>query len=346
MANTPIRVLQYGLGPIGQESARTLLEKAETGRVALVGAVDIDPAKFGRPLADVLEDDRATGFVYPTLAEALAAVDVDVAVHTTRSFLPDVESQLNELIDAGLHVVSSTEELSYPYRRHPELARRLDERAAAGGVAILGTGVNPGFAMDTLALLATAPCTRVSRLDIHRVVDASHRRKPLQMKIGAGLTEAAFADKKAAGGFGHIGLVESLLLVAEGLGWQLEQVEERLEPMIAPREVTTPFVTVEPGQVAGIHHAVRGFAGGETLLSLTLQMYVGADDPRDAVKVHGKPPIDLVVQGGIFGDTGTIGLLVNAVPLIGAARPGLRTMLDLPVPRAFATAAARATASP
>ena len=334
----PVRVVQYGLGPIGQECLRTILAKENTGEVKLVGAIDIDPEKVGRDVADFIGRDSKTGVVIGENAEkVLEDTSPHVVLHTTSSFLDRVHLQLKNCIRMGVHVVSSTEELSYPYDRHPELSLELDALAKEQGVVVVGTGVNPGFAMDTMALLSTGVCSEVSEVHVRRVVDAGKRRLPLQKKVGAGLSAAEFEERKKTGTFGHIGLRESLLFVAKGLGWPLDRIEETLDPMIADKDVQTRFLTVTGGQVAGIHHAIQGYAGGKAILTLDLKMYVGADDPHDGVRVVGDPPIDLIVHGGIFGDTATVATLVNAIPLVMRAEPGLKTMMDLPVPRAFAT---------
>ncbi|MFB6247911.1 MAG: dihydrodipicolinate reductase [Salinibacter sp.] len=336
--STSLRVVQYGLGPIGQEVARTVLRK-NPGSMTLVGAVDIDPDKVGRDVADVIGDAAAhTGVHVSDDADAvLAECAPDVVLHTTTSFLDGVTDQLVRCARAGAHVVSSTEELSFPYDRDPEAARRLDRVAQEEGVAVVGTGVNPGYAMDTLPLMATGVCTDVRALHVERVVDAGERREPLQDKVGAGLSPDAFTEKKAGGTFGHIGLRESLLMVADGLGWSIDEVEEDLQPVRADAPVDTGYRQVQTGDVAGIHHVAAGLVDGERPLTLDLKMYVGADASYDAVEVDGDPPIDLRVQGGIFGDTATVGMLVNTGPLAASARPGLRTMADLPVPRAFGT---------
>ncbi len=339
----PIRVVQYGLGPIGLASVKVILEKQATGHVQLVGAIDIDPDKAGRDVSALLNRAEETGIVVSADARRLLAeTKPDVVVHTTRSFLERVQDQFVLCAEAGVHVVSSTEELAYPFDRHPALSAELDRVAKAHGVVLLGTGVNPGFAMDTLVLAATGACTDVWRVQVERVLDAGKRREPLQRKVGAGLSVDQWKAKKKTGTFGHIGLRESLLLVANGLGWRLDRIEETLDPMIAPERVETPFLTVQAGDAAGIHHVVTGYRGQAPLLTLDLKMYVGAHEPRDAIYVEGTPPIDLVVRGGIFGDTATIAALVNAVPLVIDASPGLRTMKDLPVPRAFATTLALA----
>jgi len=316
-----------------------VLEKTAGGLVELVGAVDIDPDKVGRDVGSLLGLEGRTGISVSADAEAaLAESRPDVVVHCTSSFLDRIEGQVAACVHAGAHVVSSTEELAYPYDRDPALSARIDALAREHGVAVVGTGVNPGYAMDTLALAATAPCVAVRSVHVERVVDAGTRRLPLQRKVGAGITEEAFSERKAAGGFGHIGLVESVRLVAAGLGWALDAVEETLAPVLAERAADTPFLSVSRGQVAGIHHAARGLVGGREVITLDLKMFVGAEGSRDAVTVEGDPPIRLLAEGGIFGDTATVGLLVNTAGLVGQALPGLHTMADLPVPRAFATA--------
>jgi len=334
----PVSVLQYGVGPIGLACIRTILAKQETGQLVLAGAVDISPEKVGRDVAELLGGGLSpTGIlVSDDAAAVLAETTPDVVLHTTTSFLDRVHGQIEECIRCGVPVVSSTEELSFSYDRHPELSAVLHKEAVKHGVAVVGTGVNPGYAMDTLALMATGVCTDVSEVHAVRVVDAGKRRKPLQLKVGAGLSAKAFDEKKATGVFGHIGLRESLFFVAKGLGWPLDRVDEQLHPVLADAEISTPFLTVAPGNVAGIHHFITGYVGGRPLLSLDLKMFVGAKEPRDAVRVVGEPPVDIVVRDGIFGDTATVATLINAIPLVLHASPGLKTMMDLPVPRAFA----------
>lgn len=338
---SPLRVLQFGLGPIGLVTARHVLGKADTGHIALVGAVDSAPDKAGRDVGELLGLADPVGVrVHASIDEGLLHAQPDVVLHATSSFLPRVADQIEACVRAGAHVVSSTEELAYPFYRYPELSRRLDALAREHAVAIIGTGVNPGYAMDTLALAATAPCVAVRALRVNRVVDAGRRREPLQRKVGAGISAREFEERKASGTFGHIGLVESVRLLAAGLRWELDAVEERLEPVIARHRVQTPYLTVEPGQAAGIHHVARGFRNGRPVLDLDLKMYVGAEEPLDEVIVEGDPPIRVVIDGGIFGDTATAALLINTAGLALRMEPGLRTMEDIPLPRAFATASA------
>lgn len=332
----PITIVQFGLGPIGIETAKTVLEKSKSGLVRLVGAIDIDPHKSGKDLADVLQLNSQIGVtVSENPEEVLRATRPDIVLHTTSSFLEKIYPQLEVCIRSGVHVISSSEELFFPFDRHPKLSKDLDELAKQHKVAVLGTGVNPGFVMDTLALVATGVCNNVRSVRMERVVDASKRRLPLQRKIGAGLSVKEFEEKKKTGTFGHIGLRESLFFVADGLGWTLKDISEALEPMIADREIPTPYRTVTKGQVTGIHHSISGKRDGNTVVSLDLKMYVGASNPHDSVVVDGDPSIDLVIRNGVFGDSATVASLVNAIPLVLRSAPGLRTMKDLAIPRVF-----------
>ena len=327
-----IRVVQFGLGPIGIETAKVIDKKSS---FELVGGIDIDPDKAGRDLGEVCGLGKTLGRPVSADADALLhELKPDVVLHTTSSFLDKVEDQLLTCIRAGAHVVSSTEELLYPFERDADFSARIDAAARRNNVAVVGTGVNPGFAMDILPLTLTGVCTEVKSVRIERVSNASERRQPLQKKVGAGMSEAEFRELAASGGIGHIGLVESLLAVAAGLDWKPETVEEKLEPILAEKDIHTDYFHVRPGQVAGIHHTCTATIGGKTVIDLDLKMYLDARDPHDSVFIEGTPPLSMRIDGGIFGDTATVAALVNTAARIHTAAPGLRTMLDLTVPRA------------
>lgn len=330
------KVVQYGIGPIGLSCLKTVLSKPN--HIELVGVIDIDPAKVGKDVGEILGLPEKTGVLVSADADAvLSSTKPDVVLHTTSSFLARMYDQLILCASYGANVVSSTEELSYPYGRHPAISLELDKVAKENGVTLLGTGVNPGYAMDALALMTTGVCNSVSSITVNREVNAGLRRLPLQQKVGAGITEAQFAEKKATGMFGHIGLVESIRLIADGMGWSIDRIEEILEPVISSKQVVTPYLTVEKGQVAGIHHHAYGYDGDEKLISLDLKMFVGAENPRDEVIAESDPPMNMLVRGGIFGDTATVATLVNSIPLVVDAAPGLKTVKDIPLLRAFGT---------
>src|SRR6202044_1748156 len=294
--------------------------------------IDKDPAKIGRDLGEVAgAPDAPWGVIISSESQSVLAKPVDVVVHSTSSYLPSVMDQFMECLAAGCCIVSTCEELAYPWKKHPELSKQLDSAAKEEGVALLGTGVNPGFVMDKLVLTLSAVSQRVDWASAVRVVDASKRRLPLQKKIGAGMTPQEFRAQVAAGVIKHHGLPESIAMVADGLGFALDEISETIKPVIAEEEVKTEFLEVEPGQVAGVHQVGRGTAAGQEKIFMELKMYVGAKNPADTVVLKGDPNLTLTIPGGTHGDVATAAVVVNAIPSILAANAGLRTSRDLPL---------------
>jgi 2,4-diaminopentanoate dehydrogenase len=321
-----IRVVQFGLGPIGASIVRLMKEKAG---LEIVGGIDRDPSKAGRDLGEVVEaPDAPWGIPVAPTAEAALDGPVDIVMHSTSSYLENVKDELLGCIAA---VVSTCEELAYPFRKHPQLSARLDAAAKEEGVALVGTGVNPGFVMDKLLLVASSVCRRVEFAKATRIVNASKRRLPLQKKIGAGMTPQEFKSQVDAGVIKHHGLPESVAMVADGLGFALDDITETIEPVLAREAVRTDYLEVTAGEVAGVHQIARGIAAGREKVLMELQMYVGAAEPADRVELRGEPNIAMTIPGGTHGDIATAAVAVNAIPPILAAPAGLRTVRDLPV---------------
>jgi hypothetical protein len=324
-----IRAIQYGIGPIGASIAKLLREKQS---VEIVGAIDKDPAKVGHDLGEVVgASDAPWGVKVSDKAEEVLSQAADIVMHTTSSSLAKVADQLIECLQAGSCVVSTCEELSYPYRRHPEVAAQLDKEARDWGVALVGTGINPGFVMDKLVITLAAVSQRIEHARALRIVDASKRRLPLQKKIGAGMSVEEFRAKVAEGTIKHVGLPESVAMISDALGLAVDEITETIEPQVATERVQTEFLTVEPGQAAGVHQIARGLSGGKELIHLELQMYVGAKDPADTITLAGHPNISLTIPGGSHGDIATASVAVNSIPVILDAPAGLRTAKDLPI---------------
>jgi 2,4-diaminopentanoate dehydrogenase len=324
-----IRAIQYGIGPIGASIARLMREKQA---IDICGAIDTDPAKVGRDLGEVVgAPDAPWGVIVSADAKEVLDQAADVVIHSTSSSLPEVTDQLLACLEAESCIVSTCEELSYPYRTHPALAAKLDAAAKDWGVALVGTGVNPGFVMDKLVVTLAAVSQRVEQARALRIVDASKRRWPLQKKIGAGMNVDEFRAQVAAGVIKHVGLPESVAMIADSLNLPVEEITETIEPMVATETVQTEFLTVEPGQATGVHQIARGTRGGTDLVYLELRMYVGAKDPADTIELKGHPNISLVIPGGSHGDLATASVVVNSIPVILDAPAGLRTSRDLPI---------------
>jgi len=324
-----IRVIQYGIGPIGASIARLMREKQA---IEITGAIDTDPAKVGRDLGEVCgASDAPWGVTVSSDAKEVLEQAADVVIHSTSSSLPKVMDQLLACLEAESCVVSTCEELSYPLRTYPELSAKLDSTAKDWGVALVGTGVNPGFVMDKLVITLAAVSQRIDHAKAVRIVDGGKRRLPLQKKIGAGMSVDEFRAKVKEGVIKHVGLPESVAMIADSLNLPVDQITETIEPKVADARVQTEFLTVEPGQAAGVHQIARGLAAGKELVYLELQMYVGAKEPADTVTLTGHPNISLTIPGGTHGDVATASVVVNSIPVILDAPAGLRTPRDLPI---------------
>jgi hypothetical protein len=328
-----IRVMHFGLGPIG---AAVVRQAAARGGFHIVGGIDIDPDKAGRDLGEVAgvgRRRRAAG--WSDAAAALKAAKPDVVVLCTTSSLARTVPQIATVLGAGIPVVSTTEELAYATPQNRRHARRIDSLARHAGVAVLGTGVNPGFVMDTLPILLTAPCESVRALRIDRIQDARGRRLPFQQKIGAGLSLAQFRQRVRDGSVRHVGLAESIHMIGDALGWKIDRVVDRVGPKIAAKRVTSRFLSVAPGRVCGIVQDGLGYAKGKLLVRLHMEAYLGAPESYDLVRIDGSPPLQVKVIGGTQGDIATASIVINSIPKVLAATPGYRTMRDLPLPSFF-----------
>jgi hypothetical protein len=329
-----IRVMHYGLGPIG---VGVLRQVAMRKGLKPVGGIDIDPAKVGKDLGEIAGLSRKLGAkVMDDPVAAIKKVKPDVVVLCTLSSLQAIMPQIETVLKLRVPIVSTTEEMSYPYFSNKKLARQIDEMAKKAKVAVVGTGVNPGFAMDALPIMLTGVCERVDSVRIDRIQDASSRRLPFQKKIGSGLTAAQFQEKVEAKTVRHVGLTESVSMIADALGWKMHTITDTIEPKIAEKRVSSQFLTVEPGHVCGIiQDGIGRDKEGKALITLHMEAYLGAPESYDAVTIEGIPNLYSKVHGGIHGDIATHSITVNTIPKVLTAPAGLRTMRDMILPSCF-----------
>ena len=326
----PIRALLYGLGPIGVMVGRQL---ATRPGFRVVGAVDVDPAKVGRDLGDIARLDRPLRVkVSPDARGAIKQSKPDVVILCTSSSIRAVMPQIEGVLKARVPIVTTTEELSYPVRRNAPLARRIDALAKKAKVAVLSTGVNPGFVMDALPITLTVACERIDSVTVNRIQDARTRRLPFQQKIGAGLSREQFQREVERGSIRHVGLAESISMIADALGWKLDRITDDIKPMIAHATVSSEFLAVDAGYVSGIIQDGVGYRDGTPVITMHMEAYLGAPESYDEVRIAGVPRLILKIPGGVPGDIATASIVVNSIPKVLAARPGLQTMKDLPVP--------------
>ena len=333
LRKNPIRVLHYGLGPIGVAVVRQV---AGRRGFRIVGAVDIDPIKAGRDIGEVAGLGRLLKVKVSSEAKrAIKSSKPDVVVLCTLSSLKKVTPQIEEILKLKVPIVSTTEELAYPTGANMKFARAIHAAAKKARVAVLGTGVNPGFTMDALPIALTGVCERVDAIRVDRIQDARVRRLPFQQKIGAGLTREQFQKKVDDASVRHVGLAESVSMIADAMGWKLDRITDEIQPKIATATVSSEFLAVDPGYVCGIVQDGIGFRDGKAAITLHMEAYLGAPESFDAVDITGSPHIKSKIAGGVHGDIATASITVNSIPKILEVAPGLHTMRDMPLPSYF-----------
>ena len=330
-----VRVVSYGIGVIGKRLATHLLTKEG---IEIVGAIDINPTIVGKDLGEVLGLRKIGVIISNNVDKVLKETKPDIVCHTTMSYLRQTYDQFEGIIKNGVNIVSTCEELGYPYveKESTELAKKLDALAKEKGVTLLGTGINPGFLMDTLPIFLSGPCEDVEEIYITRQMDAATRRIPFQKKIGAGMTVEEYRDaidnKKITG---HVGLEQSMQMIADTLGWELNEIKvDQPEPVTFDHEVKSEAITVQAGYAAGGKQMAYGISKGKTLITMDFRAYIGADEEFDSVSIKGVPPINNKISPCVHGDHGTIAMTTNMIPHVINAEPGLKTMAELPPPHA------------
>ncbi len=329
-----IKVIIFGCGVMGRRIAQALASKR---RFDIMGAVDKDPAIVGKDLGELFDFPQQLGVIVEKDAERLfSEVQAHAAVLTTTSYLNAVFPQIVQCLNGNLNVISTCEELSYPWKSRPGLAQKIDDLAKEKEVTVTGTGINPGFLMDTLPLILTAPCLDVESIKVIRMMDSSKRRIPFQRKIGTGLTPQDFQrkieDKSITG---HVGLLESINMIADGLGWELDEaIELPPEPVIDEKETETGIGVIESGRVIGLTSVAYGKKDGQEVITLNFSANAAVDEEYDEIIIQGEPRIHQKIIGGVHGDIGTVAVTVNTIPRVMEAPAGLILMKDLPPPRA------------
>ena len=339
-----VKVLLWGLGAMGGGMAEMLLSKEG---VAIVSAVAQTPSKVGKDLGEVLGLGRRTGIVVTNDAAQAFAAKPDIALINTASFVKDVFPQIKIALLSGADVITIAEEMAYPWAPAPVLSQEIDRLAREAGKTVLGTGINPGFILDTLVIALSGVCRDLRHIHAKRVNNLAPFGPTVMRTQGVGTTPEGFRKGIEAGDIvGHVGFQQSSRLIGEALGWQIDTVVEEREPIITHVERKTRYARVAAGNVAGCRHVARAYVGGREVIFLEHPQQICPEaegvDTGDYIAIDGDPPVNLSIKPEIPGGTGTIAVAVNMIPLVRAARPGLLTMADLPVPRAILGSFAKA----
>lgn len=345
------RMMLVGLGATGVAIGRSLARRRDC---ELVAAIDVDPARVGRDLGDVLGGPRSGVEVVGSIDDlpVTSVPPADVAIVATTSLLSALEPTVTPLLERGTNVVSICEELGYPHERHGEIADRLDRVATRNGVSIMGTGCNPGFLMDTLPLLLSGLTQRVDRVEIRRTASMSGYDAILA-KFGLGETVEAFDAAQSQGMIvGHIGFEEAAGALAAGLGWTLDEiVVDPVRPaFVAPETRHGVHREIAAGTVAAVVHTARGYRDGECLIDLAIHFGIFEDgdpvEPGDHWRIHGEEQlIEIAAPGGFDSFLSTVSVASNVATALVDAAPGLRTMADIGANEVAAKGARRTDAT-
>ncbi|MDG1830586.1 MAG: hypothetical protein P8I85_02525 [Flavobacteriaceae bacterium] len=325
-----IKVIQIGFGPLGVQTAKFIAKKSTIKTVAVV---DNDPDLYNKNINDFSSDLDNKICISNSVNEALKNINEkpDVAIITTVSSLKEIYNQINEVVKHNINIISTCEELSYPWKTDPALSKKLNDLCKLNNVACLGTGVNPGFLMDYLPSVLSTVCKEINKIRIYRVQDASFRRIPFQKKIGAGLDLSEFKNKELEGTLRHVGLTESLHLLAKSLNFDIDNVTETLNPVICKSDLNGS-INIKKGCARGVEQIAYGYLNSEVVIEMQFKAAVGESRSFDRIEVDGIPSFVSEIEGGINGDIATCSIAINSIKSIMKASPGLHTMADIAVP--------------
>jgi len=326
-------IIQVGLGPMGKIITKLLLQRKN---ISLRGVIDIDPLLVGKELSEVLDIEKKLDLTIESdLDSILSRENADVVIIATSSSLEKIVPTIESAVKSGSNVISICEELSYPFQYHTERTKKLDVLAKSNNVTIVGTGINPGYLMDLLPIVLTAPCQTVKSIKVTRMMNSAKRRVPFQKKIGTGLSIDEFHKKISNKEItGHVGLTQSIQMIISALGIEYDEIVE-LPPqeIIAEKELTTSYGEIVPeGYICGLQSKAYAKKEGREIILLDFIAYAGEHEEYDSVLIEGIPSIHQKIIGGVHGDLGTSAIVANLIPKVVEARTGLLTMKDLPVP--------------
>ena len=341
MRQDNVKVSIWGFGALGRGMAEVLLRK-QGGDI--VGVCDVHPDRVGKSVFDLLgiaRNGRKDVIIQEDIAKVVTRGSADVVLLATDSYTRKAFDKIKLIVELGINVISTAEEMAYPKAKEPELALELDRLAKANGVSVLGTGINPGLIMDLLVILMTGACTDVEFIQAERVNSLSPFGPAVMEEQGVGITPEAFQEQSKSGHLaGHVGFNESVNMICDAIGWKLDKaVEQTMEPIVSKVPRKTKYAEVKPGDVAGCTMKGFGTVNGKLAVEMIhpqqIEPQLEGTDTGDYVVIKGTPNVNLANKPEIPGGIGTIAMCINMIPQVINARPGLHTMIDLPVPRAI-----------
>ena len=339
MRKENVKVIMWGIGEMGKGMVEMLLDKKGVEIVGVVGRT----YRLGKSMYDYLDVERGDreDIIIKEYDELIKEKAADVVIISTDSFTKDNFDKIKLCLENKINVISTAEEMSYPYAQEPELAKEMDRIAKENGVTVLGTGINPGLIMDLLVVTLTGACIDVESIKAERVNNLSPFGPAVMNGQGVGITVDEFNRRVKENTLdGHVGFPESITMVADALGWELsDEIELSREPIVSSVYRKAPNAEVQAGDVAGCNMKGFGKVDGQLKIEMVhpqqVEPQLEGGSTGDYITIKGTPNINMSITPEVPGGIGTIAMCVNMIPQVINSRPGLKTMIDLPVPRAI-----------
>lgn len=335
-----VKVIIWGFGAMGSGMARMLLNKKG---VEIVGVCDRHDSRVNKSMYEVLgveRGERLEVIIKHDIEDVVTEGCADVALVATDSYTAKAFPRIKYILENKINVVSTAEEMAFPQAQEPELAKQLDEIAKANGVSVLGTGINPGLIMDLLVVCLTGCMVDVEHIEAKRVNSLSPFGPAVMEEQGVGITVDEFnngvEDKTLAG---HVGFAESIRMIGDAIGWNVEKLEQQMKPIVTSVDRKSPHGFAKAGNVAGVNMTGQGYVDGEVKIDMIhpqqIEPEMEGTFTGDYITIKGTPEVSMSIKPEVEGGLGTIAMCVNMIPHVINADPGLKTMIDLPVPRAI-----------
>ncbi|MBN2880244.1 MAG: Gfo/Idh/MocA family oxidoreductase [Clostridia bacterium] len=333
-----VKVAIWGFGAMGAGMAKMLLRKSG---VDIVSVCDVHPNRAGKSVAKVLGCEKYDDVIIePDIEKSLANVKPDICLLATDSFTKGAFEKMKLLLHKKINVITTAEQMAYPKANEPELTAKLDEIAKQNGVTVLGTGINPGLIMDLLVVCLTGCMEDVEHIEAKRVNSLSPFGETVMHEQGVGITKEEYEKREKDGTLaGHVGFAESVNMIADAIGWKLNKFEQQMKPILTTVYRKSPYGYAAAGNLAGINMTGQGYVDGEVKIDMIhpqqIEPEMEGTHTGDYIKIKGSPEVNMAINPEVDGGIGTIAMCVNMIPHVINAKPGLKTMIDLPVPRAI-----------
>jgi 4-hydroxy-tetrahydrodipicolinate reductase len=334
-----VKVIVWGFGAMGKGITEMLVEKKG---IEIVGICDLNPKYVGQDFRSFIETISSHKSVYINndITKIIDGTDIDLAILATDSFTAKAYNKIELLLKRGINVISTAEEMAYPYANEPKLSEKMDLIAKENNVTVLGTGINPGFIMDLLVVALTGVMRNVNQIDVSRINSLSPFGPTVMEEQGVGIALDEYNERVNNNDLaGHVGFKESIHMIAKALGVNIKKFEQQMKPIVSDSLRKSKYAEVQPGHLAGIDMTAQGYVNDDVFISMSHPQQIEPESvgikTGDYIKINGTPEVNMAITPEIDGGIGTIAMCVNMIPHVLNSKPGLKTMIDLPVPRAI-----------